>query len=96
MPLLLLFFRCLFNINQAVTDNGLSLVGATWMLADTDDFVIYNQVLSNPGNVNSICDGYPGYDNPCPTAASSGLLSPFWFILSSALGCVVYQYLNMV
>ncbi|XP_053376520.1 uncharacterized protein LOC123534091 [Mercenaria mercenaria] len=57
--------RCLYNINEAVAENNLELVGATWLRATTDEYVIYRNIQKGD-NEDQQCQGQEGYTNPCP------------------------------
>ncbi|KAH3806189.1 hypothetical protein DPMN_005860 [Dreissena polymorpha] len=63
--------RYLFDINRLVSDHNMTLVGATWLRATTDDYVTYRLVAREPGNEASLCAKYPGYSKPCPTSGST-------------------------
>ncbi|XP_052239157.1 uncharacterized protein C56G2.4-like isoform X2 [Dreissena polymorpha] len=90
--------RYLFDINRLVSDHNMTLVGANWLRATTDDYVTYRLVAREPANENSLCANYPGYSKPCPTSGSSrafmmhkisllfvGLSLRFVYIVFSAL-----------
>lgn len=64
--------RCLFNVSSWVSDYKLTLVGASWMRAVRDDYVIYRNILNNPdlSNVNVECHGQTGYKPFCPKDTS--------------------------
>ncbi|XP_052239058.1 uncharacterized protein LOC127850223 [Dreissena polymorpha] len=63
--------RYLFDINRLVSDHNMTLVGANWLRATTDDYVTYRLVAREPGNEASLCAKYPGYSKPCPTSGST-------------------------
>lgn len=61
--------RCLYDINRAVSENNLTLVGATWFRATTDAYV--RQRYIERGNPETeVCKGQPGYSKPCSTQGS--------------------------
>lgn len=78
--------RCLYNINQAVSDHSLQLVGASWMRADTDEYVIKMNLDKDSSQEEQLCTGREGYDNPCPTSGATGpkffFNSAFFLIIS--------------
>jgi len=59
------------------SDNDLTLVGANWMSANTDDYVMKNQVDSGATTEAIVCKGKPEYDDPCPTGGSSNMFNSF-------------------
>ncbi|XP_060564390.1 uncharacterized protein LOC132723646 [Ruditapes philippinarum] len=71
--------RCLFDINRLVSENDLTLVGATWFRSTTDDYVYYRQIARNPSQETTICKGgYSNYIDPtCPVASSNILIPSF-------------------
>ncbi|KAL3858432.1 hypothetical protein ACJMK2_013023 [Sinanodonta woodiana] len=59
--------RCLFNIRGFAADNNLTLVGASWMLSEKDEYVRYLLIQSGR-NETEMCGGVKGYAYPCPVA----------------------------
>ena len=81
-----IFFRCLYNINAAVSANNLTLVGASWHTAITDIYVAYRKI--NGGlDKGEWCQGMPGYggDPTCPTGSSTVPKSSFILFIISAV-----------
>ena len=74
--------RCLFNINGLVSEQGLTLVGASWMTATTDIYVAKGKQGDGP-NTNEWCNGMPGYggDPECRVGVASQTLSSCILIL---------------
>ncbi|KAL4224458.1 hypothetical protein ACF0H5_017910 [Mactra antiquata] len=62
--------RCLFDINQAVTKNNLTLVGATWFRAATDPYVQKRRVDSGVTEADE-CRGEPNYPKICGTSGAN-------------------------
>ncbi|KAK3083792.1 hypothetical protein FSP39_003272 [Pinctada imbricata] len=81
--------RFLFNISGFVTDNHLTLAGATWMVATHDEYVRYNYVSNQGRNQSNVCAGVQGYTNPCPTskAATNNTSWSLLFILICSFIC---------
>ena len=53
-----------------MTENQLSFLGASWYIATSDAYVAYlKQQQGEPAE--DVCALIPGYDDPCPSAASS-------------------------
>jgi len=82
--------RCLYDINTAVSENMLTLVGASWLTAETDDYVIYRNANGNATAEAELCDGRPSYSNPCSTSGtpiitiSSVVIVTLLFLISFA------------
>lgn len=78
--------RCLFNINGLVSEQGLTLVGASWMTATTDIYVAKGKLGDGP-NTNEWCNGMPGYggDPECRVGVASQTLSSCVLILFALL-----------
>jgi len=72
------FFRCLFNVTNFVEVNNLQLVGLTWMVANNDDYVNFN----NKVDEKEACKVYP-----CPKknpSAATAVQSTLWM-----MGCIM-------
>lgn len=84
-------FRCLFDINRLVSENNLTLVGATWFRSTTDDYVYYRQIARSPRQEGTICKrAYSKYiDSTCPIAGTAvilpSIISIFVFVLIANL-----------
>ncbi|XP_060607686.1 uncharacterized protein LOC132759843 [Ruditapes philippinarum] len=61
--------RCLYDINRAVSDNSLTLVGATWFIAQKDPYVLKRQIDNTGSDEAEVCKGLPGYMKPCTGSA---------------------------
>ena len=62
--------RCLFEVERFVTENQLSFLGASWYNATSDAYVAY--IKQQQGELaKDVCALIPGYEDPCPSAASS-------------------------
>ncbi|KAL4224212.1 hypothetical protein ACF0H5_017665 [Mactra antiquata] len=62
--------RCLFDINQAVAENNLTLVGATWFRATKDPYVLKRRVDSGMDEAEE-CKLQPNYPLVCETSGSN-------------------------
>ena len=67
---LFFFYRFLFNISDFVSDQALSLVGVSWLIAKPDEFTRYQSVTSG-GDVTSLCAGQPDFATPCPISSAT-------------------------
>ncbi|XP_045171337.2 uncharacterized protein C56G2.4-like isoform X2 [Mercenaria mercenaria] len=65
--------RCLYDISRAVSENNLTLVGATWFLAQKDAYVLQRLAETPGSNEAEVCKGQPGYSNPCTTDSSTAV-----------------------
>lgn len=71
--------RCLWDINRMVSDYQMTLVGANYVRAVYDDYVIYRYIQRNNTDAykDSICSGRQGYGNPCPASGSGVIMTSF-------------------
>lgn len=75
-----------------MADYNLTLVGASWMSVETDNYVLKRQVDSGATTEAALCAGVQGYDDPCPTSDSSSLTYHFtatiFYLTVFYLSCV--------
>ncbi|XP_052800952.1 uncharacterized protein LOC128231795 [Mya arenaria] len=66
--------RYLFDINRLVSEQSLTLVGASWFRATTDPYTITRVLGRDSSQSESLCATIPGgKPEPCPTSAASTL-----------------------
>ncbi|XP_074642017.1 uncharacterized protein C56G2.4-like [Tubulanus polymorphus] len=57
--------RCLFDVENFVSDKGLKFVGASWMTVQPDWYVRYKFGKVLGFGEDAVCQNVPGYSNPC-------------------------------
>jgi hypothetical protein len=62
-----LFLRCTFDVNKFVTDNSLTLIGASWMRAENDEYIRHLNVDESITDMAQECAGQPDYPQACST-----------------------------
>lgn len=60
--------RCTFDINKFVTDNSLTLIGASWMRAENDEYIRHLNVDESITDMSHECAGQPEYTKSCSTS----------------------------
>ncbi|XP_076456978.1 uncharacterized protein C56G2.4-like [Babylonia areolata] len=89
--------RCRFDVMTMVREQGLELVGVTWMEARHDAFVRQLYVQAGLTPRCSACHGLPGYADPCPTRPASSaraLCATGMCVLSVCLGALLRLVLS--
>lgn len=62
------FLRCTFDINKFVTDNSLTLMGASWMRTENDEYIRHLNVDESITDMSHECAGQPDYPGSCSTS----------------------------
>ncbi len=78
--------RCLFDLARFTAENGLALVGASWMRAENDLFVNMTYIQAG-GNVTDLCAGTATFQEPCASHARACV--PTFFVILLAI-CLKY------